>query len=204
MKENWYEKTRETINNFSDEEKREFAEQFEKIFSNAEARWCACKLRYDRAFKRDENCKVYGIGEYHVYMWLHADGTPFYVGSGKGDRWKSTNRNERFFEETKKLDTWVCKLVDGLTSQEAREAEFCLSHYLTYNGYELANWDNNYHRCINQEQADKRVGKFVRLMKKTHNSITVECAKSKMTPCKMPCEHKIIREQYELSYGIPT
>lgn len=168
MEKSWYEKEMDNI---------------EEYRIRATASYYALLLRYDRAFTRDEDCQVYG--EYHVYMWLHADGTPFYVGSGKGDRWKqATGRNERFYEETKHLDTFVCKLIDGLTLQEAREAEFCLSHYLTYSGYKLANWDNNYQRCINQQQADKRVAKFERLIKKTHNNTTINQAISKMVPRK--------------------
>lgn len=201
MEENWYAKMLESISNLSDKEKQQLKEKYEKAKMLCEARHCAFLLRYDRAFKREDNFERYGNGEYHVYMWLHADGTPFYVGMGKGDRWKNASaRNERFFEETKKLDTWVCKLIDGLTQQEAREAEFCLSHYLTYNGYKLANHDKSFYRC----QEDRRVEKFVRLMKKTHNAITVEQAKTKMTPCKMPCEPKLIWEQYKLNYGIPV
>jgi hypothetical protein len=190
MEENWYEKAMRENDMYT---------------IRARASYYACLLRYDRAFEQDDDYQVYGDGEYHVYMWLHANGTPFYVGSGKGNRWKqSKGRNERFYEETKHLDTLVCKLVDGLTSQEAREAEFCLSHYLTYNGYKLANWDNNYQRCVDDKQAKKRVEKFVRLMKKDHNNTTISRAISKMIPHKMPCEYKFIREQYEINYGIPT
>lgn len=205
MGKEWYEKAVEHFHDLPEEEKIRLVELSRQMRIMAEASWCASKLRYDKAFVQDDGCKVCGIGEYHVYMWLHADGTPFYVGSGKGDRWKNACcRNERFFEETKRLDTWVCKLVDGLTSQEAREAEFCLSHYLTYNGYKLANWDNNFHRCIDEKQADRRVGKFVRLMKSTHNNLTVELAKSKMTPRKMPCDYDIMRELYLDHYGTPA
>ena len=205
MEENWYEKAREQICNLTDKQREELQRKIEESRRNCEANHCATLLHYHRAFERDDYCQMYGDGEYHVYIWLHADGTPFYVGSGKGDRWKQAcGRNERFYEETKQLDTLVCKLIDGLTLQESREAEFCLSHYLTYNGYKLANWDNNYRRCINQKQADNRVGKYVRLMKKLHNYLTVECAKSKMKPHKMPCDYNLMYEFYVKNFGIPV
>lgn len=205
MEENWYEKLNEEINNLTDEQREEFKRQLEETHKYSEASYYSSLLRYNRAFKQDRDCREYGDGEYHVYMWLHADGTPFYVGMGKGDRWKqASGRNERFYEETKQLDTLVCKLVDGLTSQEAREAEFCLSHYLTYNGYKLANWDNNYHRCIDEKQADRRVGKYVRLMKKSHNYLTVKCAKSKMTTYKIPYDYNLMYKVYTSHYGTPT
>lgn len=205
MQTNLFEKALEEFNKLSDEQKRQFKEWSEKVCKQMEIKTYAGRLRYDRAFKREEDCKRYGDGEYHVYMWLHADGTPFYVGMGKGDRWKNaSSRNERFFEETKRLDTWVCKIIDGLTSQEAREAEFCLSHYLSYNGYKLANRDNNYHRCVDEKQADRRVGKYVRLTKKLHNYLTIECAKSKMKPCELPYDLASLREWYVFEYGEPA
>ena len=205
METNWFDKAVEEINKLSDEQKQQFKEWSEKMCKQMETSRYAHHLRYDRAFKREAQCEVYGIGEYHVYMWLHADGTPFYVGSGKGDRWKNAcSRNERFFEETKKLDTWVCKLIDGLTLEESREAEFCLSHYLTYNGYKLANHDNNFLFCVGKKQEDRRVGKFVRLMGKTYNNKTVELAKSKIKPCELPYDLVQVREEYILNFGEPA
>lgn len=189
----------------TEEEKNKLRLEVESTLKRMEAYTTAAKLRYDRAFVRDGNCLRYGSGIYHVYMWLHADGTPFYVGMGKGDRWKNAcSRNEKFFEETKRLDTLVCKVIDGLSVAEAREAEFCLSHYLTYNGYKLANLDNNFLNVTNVEQADKKVGKYVRLMKKEYNNLTVEEAKKKMKQYDMPCDYDLIREQYILSFGYPA
>jgi hypothetical protein len=188
-------------------DEKKFAEMLmsvEQHRKNTEASYYAMLMRYDKAFMRDEDCLHIGVGEYCVYMWLHADGVPFYVGMGKGNRWKSTNRNERFFEETKKLDTFVCKVISGLNSQQAREAEFCLSHYLSYNGYKLANWDNNYQRSVDEKQADRRVGKFVRLIKEKHNEITVEQAKTKMIPHELPCDYDLMCKWYAMSYGYPA
>ena len=192
------------VNQMTEQEKQKLLSQMDEFGKMAEASYYASKLRWDRALVRDDSdCVKYDKGDYHVYMWLHADGTPFYVGSGKEDRWKNAScRNERFFEETKKLDTLVCKLVDGLSKEQSREAEFCLSHYLSYNGYQLANWDNNYQRSVNEQQADRRVGKFARLMMREYNEITVEQAKKKMKPFTMPCDYDLILEQYELNYGI--
>lgn len=188
----------------TEEEKSSFNTRVEETKKYIEASVFASKMRYDRAFKKDSNCLLYGTGEHCVYMWLHADGTPFYVGRGKGDRWKnSIARNERFLEETKKLDTLVCKVIDGLSVDESCEAEFCLSHYLSYIGYNLANGDNNYQRSVNQGQADRRVGKFTRLMQKEHNKLTLEQAKLKIHPYKMPCDYNLMYEQYVNNYGVP-
>jgi hypothetical protein len=189
----------------SDEERESLFTKIQENLKVTEASYLATNLYYTKALERlESNCVYYDEGDYHVYMWLHADGTPFYVGSGKGDRWKSTNRNERFFEETKSLDTLVCKLVDGLTQQQSREAEFCLSHYLSYNGYKLANWDNNYQRSVDEKQADRRVGKFTRLMKEEYNKLTVEQAKKMMKPYKFNCDYNMVLEQYAFKYGLPA
>lgn len=194
------------VDQMSEREKAKMNEKIEQFNNTLTASRYASRLRWEKALFQDtKDCVLYGEGEYHVYMWLHADGTPFYVGSGKGERWKNACcRNERFFEETKRLDTLVCKLIDGLTKEESREAEFCLSHYLSYSGYVLANWDNNYQRSVNETQADRRVGKFVRLMKKDYNNIVVEQAKKKMKPYDMPCDYNLIYEQYVVSYGYPV
>ena len=95
----------------------------------------------------------------------------------------------------------MCKVIGGLNSRQAREAEFCLSHYLSYNGYQLANWDNNYQRSINEQQADRRVGKFVRLMMEDYNEATIEQAKTKMKPRKFPCDYDLMCKWYAMSYG---
>lgn len=191
----------EQVNQMTEEEKQKLYKAIENDRKIIQARYRATVLYYEKAFVQVEDCEYFGEGEYCVYMWLHADGTPFYVGMGKGDRWKSTNRNERFFEETKKLDTFVCKVVDGLSSEQAREAEFCLTHYLTYNGYKLANWDNNFTRVNNERSADRRVGKYARLMLEKHNKMVIEQAKNKMKPYEIPFDYELVREQYIYKYG---
>jgi hypothetical protein len=69
-------------------DEKKFAEMLmsvEQYRKNAEASYYAMLMRYDKAFMRDEDCLHIGDGEYCVYMWLHADGVPFYVGMGKGN-----------------------------------------------------------------------------------------------------------------------
>lgn len=197
-------KAQEQINGMSEQEKQRLLSLVEEDCKIATHRYYATLLHYTKALSQNEDCEWFGEGEYCVYMWLHADGTPFYVGSGKGNRWKSTNRNDRFFEETAKLDTFVVKIVDGLTQEESREAEFCLSHYLSYNGYRLANWDNNYTRCVDEKQADRRVGKYVRLINKPHNKLTIEQAKKKMRPYETTLDLSMIHECYVQKYGYPV
>lgn len=199
-----FEQLAEVISRMSEQERADLQRQLDESSQNAEASYLASRLRYCRTLKQNEkDCAHCGDGEHYVYMWLHADGTPFYVGSGKGDRWKSTNRNDRFFEEADKLDALVYKLVDGLTLEESREAEFCLTHYLSYNGYKLANWDYNYQRVKNQEQGDRRVGKFERLKNKTINKLTLEKATSAMHPHSFDCDIERVYYWYDCNYGLP-
>lgn len=201
----FFEQLAETVDKMSEGERSDFQRRVEEFSKSVEAQGVAQRLRYNRALRQnDKDCVQCGGDKYYVYMWLHADGTPFYVGSGKGDRWKSTNRNESFFEEADKLDALVYKLVDGLTLEESREAEFCLTHYLSYNGYKLANGDYNYQRVKSQEQRDKRVGKYERLKGKRINKLTLEKAITAMHPHSFEFDLEQVYYWYDLNYGLPN
>lgn len=83
-------------------------------------------------------------GEFYVYMWKHAWGDPFYVGSGKGGRWtKKTSRCNDFYLHLDQADAVVYKILDGVDSKTARLFEKYVSVNLVEAGYTLANGDNN-------------------------------------------------------------
>jgi hypothetical protein len=83
-------------------------------------------------------------GDYYVYIWRHAWGEPFYVGSGKGDRWKNKNsRCDAFYPHLDKADAVVYMLLCGVDAHTARKFEQYTSVNLVEAGYVLANGDNN-------------------------------------------------------------
>lgn len=117
-----------------------------KIFvsrTNAEVK--ASQLRWDGYLFSDESSALsLGDGEHYVYMWSHAWGNPFYIGSGKGNRWLTrSNRNNDFFRHLDDADAVVRKLVVGLDERTARIYEEYISINLSMAGIELANHDNN-------------------------------------------------------------
>ena len=94
--------------------------------------------------KSEKYCFKNGVGDYYVYVWKHAWGDPFYVGSGKGDRWLSkAPRCNDFFLHLDQADVVVYKLVRGLDVHLARSIEAYVSVSLVEAGYTLANGDNN-------------------------------------------------------------
>jgi hypothetical protein len=92
----------------------------------------------------DESCAVCcGTGEYYVYVWKHLTGLPFYVGSGKNDRWsQKCNRGDRFYSEIDAGDAVVYKVAKGLDVKTARLIERYLSLSFAIAGIKLANGDN--------------------------------------------------------------
>lgn len=79
---------------------------------------------------------------FYVYEWIRLDtNEPFYVGKGKGDRWRCKQRSEWFLRIMKKTDVAVCIIADELTEQEAFEVEaYCIWYYRDVLGYELVNF----------------------------------------------------------------
>lgn len=79
---------------------------------------------------------------FYVYEWIRLDtNEPFYVGKGKGDRWRCKQRSEWFLHIMKKTDVAVCIIADELTEQEAFEVEaYCIWYYRDVLGYELVNF----------------------------------------------------------------
>lgn len=83
-------------------------------------------------------------GEHFVYLWRHSWGDPFYVGSGKGDRWQTKNgRCDEFYRHIDAGDAAVYIILSGVDSKTAHEYERYVSASLSHAGYSLANGDNN-------------------------------------------------------------
>ena len=83
-------------------------------------------------------------GEYYVYLWRHAWGDPFYVGSGKNTRWiDKRGRCDDFYLHLDQADAVIYKVLDGVDSKTARLFEKYVSVNLVEGGYTLANGDNN-------------------------------------------------------------
>lgn len=104
-----------------------------------------CALRLDGYLQKFANEGVReNSGDYYVYLWKHAWGEPFYVGSGTGDRWTSKcPRCDGFYSHLDAGDAIVYKILDGVDGRTARMYEQYVSANLTTAGYPLVNGDNN-------------------------------------------------------------
>lgn len=82
------------------------------------------------------------MNDYYVYIYWRLDtNEPFYVGKGKGDRWKrieKTRRKEHFRNIVNKYDV-VCEIIkDNLTEDQAHEIECWLINELVFEyGYSI-------------------------------------------------------------------
>ena len=83
----------------------------------------------------------YKGGDYYVYLWKHMFGEPFYVGKGKGDRWKNIHRNQTFTAHIEKGDAVIYKVITGLDHESALKYEKYVSWLLSNAGVILANQD---------------------------------------------------------------
>ncbi len=144
-------------------------EQIEEYRRHVELQHWATTLIVQRYFFADNNCKFHtNHGEHYVYMWKHANGIPYYIGSGKGQRWKNIGsgvRSDTFCSHLNQLDS-VCYMVyAGMTEKQAREAEFCCIYMLSSLGYNLAQtvWTVE-HGCTDDAQ-EKKKQDFMRLIK---------------------------------------
>lgn len=80
---------------------------------------------------------------YYVYEWIRLDtNEPFYVGKGKGNRWKALNRkNKRFINIINKHPIAVNILHENLDEQTAYGLEvWYIREYRDIIGYDLVNF----------------------------------------------------------------
>ena len=124
----------------------------------------------------DESKSVqFDDGDCYVYVWKHNFGEPFYVGSGKKDRWKSLNsRCKDFYQHLDKADAIVYKVIDGLDRNTAFAYERYVSFHLSAAGYNLANSDNNYQRA--SEQTKRNIDKTFYSLEREETTPAVENA----------------------------
>ena len=75
------------------------------------------------------------MGEYYVYEWFIKDTNEvFYVGKGKGKRYKETKNRNKFFKDMYKTHSCdVRKVFEGLTEKEAFSQEVALIAYYREN-----------------------------------------------------------------------
>lgn len=100
-------------------------------------------LHWEGCLCREESFGIkVGDGDYCVYLWKHAWGEPFYVGSGKGDRWKVVApRCDDFYYHLDQADAVVYRVVVGANREVSRMYEKYLSFLLRLAGYTLTNKD---------------------------------------------------------------
>lgn len=143
-----------------------FAKSVEELFRPSMLRHEVNYLGWDGYLKKVENkCVCHGDDEYYVYLWRHAWGEPFYVGSGKGNRWKNKNaRCDDFYLHLDAADAVVYLVLDGVDAKTAHLYETYVSVNLGRAGYTLANGDNNFEYATEQsrqrmiDKCDKLVG----------------------------------------------
>jgi hypothetical protein len=100
---------------------------------------------------------LFSKGEHYVYIWRHENGAPFYVGSGKGYRSRSTYaRPVDFYGELMALDAVLCYIADGVSEKDARFIEHYCSFALSSAGVKLANSDGVVSRLTDKGVERKR------------------------------------------------
>lgn len=133
-------------------EESSFAEKI-SLCNTANAAYDSTESIWRNGYVRavDRHAVRHDSGEYYVYSWKHLMGLPFYVGSGKGDRWtQKNNRCGRFYTEIDAGDAVVYKIACGLDAKMARFIERYLSLSIELAGMKLANGDN----CIDVSGVD--------------------------------------------------
>lgn len=146
-------------------ERVDFFRRMNMSFGNKVSRGVNELLWYGRLAERTYKGIYAGDDDYYVYLWRHAWGDPFYVGSGKNDRWTNIGgRCDDFYLHLDQADSVVYRVLSGVDSKTARLYERYISVNLGRAGYVLANGDNNYEYATGSarqkmiETCDKLVG----------------------------------------------
>lgn len=140
-----------------------------------------------------------GDGDYFVYVWKHAWGDPFYVGSGQGRRWKEKqSRCDGFYQQLDKADAVTYLLLSGVDAQTARLFERYVSVNLVEAGYTLVNGDNNPGNLAGQARE-----RMIRRCAKTESHELTPAVQNqlfKVLADEPQCDYRITREFLE-KYG---
>lgn len=150
----------------------------------------------------DKSATVGGGGEHYVYLWKHAWGDPFYVGSGKGSRWRDKwGRCDGFYPHIDVADAVVYLVLTDVDGDTARMFETYVSVNLTKCGYSLVNGDNNVMRTTDAAAArlDVRCGKIDRhpLAGSVQNTVLTILQDRPNCDYRVTCS---FREKYGLEY----
>lgn len=126
-------------------ERLDFSRRINVSFCNRVNRGVSHLLWYGRLAERESHVVRHGDGDYYVYLWRHAWGEPFYVGSGRNYRWMDIGtRCNDFYLHLDQADAVVYMVLAGVDVKTARAYEKYISVNLGQAGYVLANGDNNY------------------------------------------------------------
>lgn len=129
-------------------------------------------------------------GKYCVYLWKHAWGEPFYVGSGVGKRWKSKNpRCDGFYSHIDAGDAVAYKVLDGVSEKTARRYECYVSVCLSSAGFALVNGDNNVGRV--GAGTEKRLKSLCSKIEKEELTREVEKALMRIINHNPGCDYRI-------------
>lgn len=138
-------------------------------------------------------------GEYYVYLWRHAWGEPFYVGSGKDGRWLTKQgRCDRFHAHIDRADAIPYLILRGVDIKTAREYERYVSVNLVRAGYDLANSDNN-PVCVDEDVWEYECGKSAHL---EENELTTKvcCVVENILVHEPRCDYRVT-ETFLKTYG---
>ena len=105
--------------------------------------------------------------EYFVYEWIRLDtNEPFYVGKGKGNRWRILNRgdNEHFNNIVKSIPIAVNILHDNLEEQIAYDLEcYYIWQYRDIIGYDIVNISDGGEGSSHTKESRQKLSELAKL-----------------------------------------
>ena len=107
--------------------------------------------------------KMKKSNEYYVYEWIRLDtNEPFYVGKGKGNRWKDFNHRNSYFKKiVNKHFSVVNILHDNLNEETAFGLEsYYIWLYRDVIGYEMCNFNDGGEGCALKGENNPMYGKY--------------------------------------------